>query len=92
MSKGYKYKAPKNIKPLSSCLGVALHGVDLTPTMNEDTIKTINNMLSKNLLVLLPDQQLSAKELRGVVRRFGELFIHHADTGVIFADGIPEVL
>jgi len=43
-------------------------------------------------VVVLRGQDLSAREQRELVAHFGPLFQHHADEGVIFADGLPEVL
>ena len=42
--------------------------------------------------MVFPDQDLSAAALRDFVSRFGPLFIHHDDDGVLLSDGLPEVL
>ena len=79
-------------EPLTPHVGAVLHGVTLTPDAPEHTIDAIREALAQHLVVVLPKQALDAVALRDAVARFGPLFLHHADEGVLFADGVPEVL
>ncbi len=44
------------------------------------------------LLVIVRGQNLEAAVQRDLVKYFGPLFLHHADEGVLYVEGVPEVL
>ena len=80
------------IEPLTPHIGAVLHGTELRPDMDEQAVQSIKAALADHLVVILPDQDLSAADLRDSVTRFGEIFRHHADEGVLYADGLEDVL
>lgn len=81
-----------SIEPMTPHLGGVLHGVQLHPDMDDASLSAVTNALADRLVVVLPDQSLTPAALRDTVARFGEIFLHHADEGVLYADGLPEVL
>lgn len=78
--------------PMAPGIGAVLHGVTLRSRPAEQTLSAIRAALARHLVLVLPDQKLTAAELRDFTACFGPLFLHHADDGVIHAEGIPEVL
>lgn len=81
-----------HIEKITPHIGATLHGVTLSPDMDPASIDTVQSAIDNNLVVVLPNQDLSAADLRDTVKQFGEIFLHHADEGVLFADGLTEVL
>jgi len=84
--------AATNPRPLTPHVGAVLSGITASAAPNLETVMAIRDALAEHLVVILPDQDLSAVELRDFVSHFGPLFTHHSDEGVLMADGIPEVL
>ena len=81
-----------SIEPITPHLGAILRGMRLSACPDERTLTTLRAALARHLVLVIEDQALSAAELRDLVSRFGPLFRHHDDDGVIHADGLPEVL
>ncbi|MCG8446155.1 MAG: TauD/TfdA family dioxygenase, partial [Hyphomicrobiales bacterium] len=77
---------------LAPHLGAELSGLPLGADPGPETIGILRDALRDHLLLVLPDQALTAAALRDFVSHFGPLFRHHDDEGVIHADGLPEVL
>ncbi len=77
---------------VSPVLGVYVDDFDFTATASLDAATKIRELLDQHLVVVVRGQDLSPEQQRDLVREFGPLFRHHADEGVIFADGLPEVL
>ena len=69
-----------------------LRGVRLDDAPDAETVAAIRRCLADRLVLVMEDQDLTARELRDCVARFGPLFVHHADEGVLHADGLAEVL
>jgi taurine dioxygenase len=82
----------EGLTPLTPHLGAIVHGVKLGGGVSAVHFARIAEALARYGVVVVKDQHLSAVELRDFVRNFGPLFAHHSDEGVLFADGIPEVL
>lgn len=80
------------IEPLTPHIGAVHHGLRLHPDMSDADVAALRATLAEHLVVIVPEQELSAAGLKTVVSKFGPLFHHHADEGVLHADGIPEVL
>ena len=80
------------IEAIAPGIGAVLDGLTLGPRPDPDTVATIRDALAHRLVIVIPDQTLSAAELRDFTSRFGPLFAHHQDEGVLPADGIREVL
>ncbi|MEM7170526.1 MAG: TauD/TfdA family dioxygenase [Pseudomonadota bacterium] len=80
------------IRPLTPHLGAVLSGLTLSGQPDPATLKILRTALAEHLVLVIPDQDLSPAVLRDFVGHFGPHFLHHADEGVIFAEGLPEVL
>ena len=80
------------IEPVTPHLGAVVRGLRLTGSPDRSTLELIRAALAEHLVLVFEDQSLGAAELRDFVRHFGPLFRHHQDDGVIYADGVPEVL
>ena len=77
---------------VSPVLGVYATGIDITPDNLQVASSQIRELLNKHLVVIVREQSLSATLQRELTSQFGPLFLHHADEGVIYADGVKEVL
>ena len=73
-------------------IGSVLHGVRLSARPDPCVISTIRAAIAHRLVLVLPDQDLSAAALRDFTSRLGPLFVHHDDEGVLTADGFADVL
>jgi taurine dioxygenase len=76
----------------SPVLGVYIDGYKVTTDNLSEAAVRVRGWLDQHLVVVLRGQSLQANEQRDLVQEFGPLFLHHADEGVLYADGIPEVL
>ena len=82
-----------NLPPGEKCgLGVYVNDFDIRPDQLESAAQRIRQWLDQYLVVVVRGQLLEATEQRDLVAHFGPLFYHHADEGVIHAQGLPEVL
>ena len=77
---------------VSPVLGVYVEGLSVGDKNMAQAATQIKAWLDQYLVVVLRGQSLTPIQQRELVRYFGPLFLHHADEGVIHADGIPEVL
>jgi taurine dioxygenase len=78
--------------PITPHIGAVLRGVTLSASPDEDILVAIRAALAKHLVLVIKDQELTPATLRDFVAHFGPLFLHHADEGVICAEGVLEVL
>ena len=78
--------------PYTPNLGIRVDGLKLNSNDFAQSIPYIRDLLDTYLVVVIRDQSLCAEALKNFVQHFGPLFNHHADEGVIYADGVPEVL
>ena len=67
-------------------------GMTLSGAPDQSTLAAIRAALADHLVLVIEDQHLTPAALRDFVAHFGPLFHHHADEGVIRAEGVPEVL
>jgi len=77
---------------VSPVLGVYVDGISVTDDNMAQVAQRVKTWLDQYLVVVLRGQSLTAVQQRELVRHFGPLFLHHDDAGVIYADGLPEVL
>jgi taurine dioxygenase len=77
---------------VSPVLGVYIDGFEPQTIGMPAAATQIKEWLDQYLVVVLREQNLTPFEQRNLVQQFGPLFLHQADEGVIFADGVPEVL
>ena len=76
----------------SPILGVYVEGYDIVAQTPAAAAAQIRDWLDQHLVVILRGQNLEPLQQRDLLREFGPLFVHHADDGVLFVDGVPEVL
>ena len=77
---------------VSPVLGVYVDGLQVTQQNLAQAATRVRRLLDQYLVVILRRQSLEAAVQRDLVRQFGPLFVHHVDEGVIFVEGVPEVL
>lgn len=80
------------LEQISPVLGVYVDDYDVTARSPAEAAAQVREWLDTHLVVILRGQDLDALQQRSLVAEFGPLFVHHADEGVIFAEGLPEVL
>lgn len=80
------------VTPITPNVGAIVHSVELSGAPQASLLRAIQDALARHLVLVFPDQDLTVTELRDFVSHFGPLFEHHVDDGVLFAEGVPEVL
>ena len=80
------------IKQYAPEIGVEVEGLGNSKWTSLAIANGLRRLLDRYLVVVVRDQFLQARSLRELVRHFGPLFLHHADEGVIFAEGFDDVL
>ncbi|MEM7207309.1 MAG: TauD/TfdA family dioxygenase [Pseudomonadota bacterium] len=80
------------IQRLTSHFAARIDGLNLASQSNQQTAEQVQNLLDTYRVLVFPKQNLTAEQLRDLVAYFGPLFHHHSDEGVLYADGVPEVL
>lgn len=80
------------VESITPQIGAVVRGLTLSSSPDEATLRIIRGALARHLVLVFEDQHLEPCGLRDFVSHFGPLFRHHTDEGVIFADGVPEVL
>ena len=81
-----------NISHTSPVLGAYIENFSVEENSMEENAATLRNILEQHQVIIVRNQSLDASQLRELVKNFGPLFVHHADEGVIHADGLDEVL
>ena len=76
----------------SPVLGVYVDGYTVDADRLEQAATDIRGWLDQYLVVIVRDQSLEPRVQRDLVKHFGPLFMHHQDEGVLYVDGVPEVL
>ena len=80
------------VTPISPVLGARITGVDGSRLLDGDVFAGIKAALDQYLVLIVPLLEINAVTQRDFVSKFGPLFRHHADDGVIYHNGMPEVL
>ena len=80
------------LNQVSPVLGVYVDGYRISTGNLDQAANDIRGWLDQYLVVILREQSLEAELQRDLVSHLGPLFLHHADEGVLFVDGVPEVL
>ena len=62
--------------PLSGSLGTLVSGLDLRKDLDAATAAALRALLLERLVLVFPDQHLSADEQRALMRHFGEVEKH----------------
>ena len=66
------------VRPVSPVIGAEVSGVDLTMTLDEQTLDLLRQALARHLVLFFRDQELTLDQHTALARRFGELHIHPA--------------
>jgi taurine dioxygenase len=69
-----------SVKRIGVNVGAEITGVDLTQPLDERTVEAIRQAHAQYGVVVLPDQKISADDLRRFGRCFGELTVHPFST------------
>ena len=80
------------VKEIAPGIGGVLDSVNISEQPKSITVAVVKNTIADRFVLVLPEQELSAKSLRKFASNFGRLFIHHSDDDVVHAEGVPEVL
>jgi len=80
------------ITPVTPVLGAVVGNVQINEDLESGVFEAIEKALTKYLVLVFKNQNLSASDLKNFTSRFGPLFLHHSDDGVIFNAEVPEVL
>ncbi len=83
--------AQAKLEPLSGSLGVKVEGLDLRKDLDEATVGELRQLLLDRLVLLFPDQLLSADDQRALMRLFGEVE-KHPERPEILEDSDEEVV
>ena len=79
-------------EPITPHLGAVVHGFDLQRPMNGGQRERFLDAMARRLVLVAEDLDLSPVALRDLATGFGPAHMHHPDEGVVFAEGLPEVL
>ena len=60
--------------------------------LDDEVFAEIQSALDQHLVLVIPSLHIDAATQRNFVAKFGPLFRHHADDGVIYHNGMPEVM
>ena len=83
---------PYQVTPLTPQVGARVEGMRLSADLSDDDIATIEGWIDTHHVLVFPGQSLTAPALRDFTARFGPLFDHHDDVGVLRHPEAPEVL
>ena len=64
------------IRPLTSCIGAEIAGIDLRQDLPDSTIREIESALHQHLVLFFRKQPISLEQQIAFTRRFGELLVH----------------
>lgn len=79
------------IEPLSGSLGAEVSNLDLRNDLDDETVAALRALLLEKLVLVFPDQALSADEQRTLMGRFGEIE-KHPERPQVLADSDEEVV
>lgn len=78
------------IRPVAGRIGAEIHGINLSETLSDATIRGIREALVQYKVIFFRNQQLDAAGQVAFARRFGEITTAHPTVPSL--DGHPEVL
>ncbi len=64
------------LKPISGSLGAIVHGINMAEPLDDELYNELKQALLENLVIFLPDQEVTPDQQVAFGRRFGELHIH----------------
>lgn len=79
------------IEPLSGSLGAEVSHIDLRSDLDQETVAALRALLLEKLVLVFPDQALSADEQRTLMGHFGEIE-KHPERPQVLADSDEEVV
>jgi taurine dioxygenase len=77
------------VRPVTSALGAEISGVDISKTLDDETVAEIRAALLQHLVVFFRDQALTPETLLAFARRFGKLARYPFVEGM---DAYPDVV
>ncbi|GAB5467339.1 MAG: TauD/TfdA family dioxygenase [Rhodospirillales bacterium] len=80
------------VEPMTPRLGALVRGAHFDGAPNPETRAAVKALLDRHLVCVFADQSLDPAQLRDFTGAFGPIFLHHGDEGVLYAEGVPEVL
>src|SRR5215813_8322350 len=77
------------VEPLAGALGAEISGVDLSATLDDETVAAIRRAWLEHLVVFFRDQHPSLEQFLAFARRIGEPVEYPFVKGI---DGFPEII
>ncbi len=68
-----------SVEPSGAALGALIHGLDLARPLADEEAAALRRELLQHLLLVFPEQNLTAAQLAGFCRRFGAITRHILD-------------
>ncbi len=68
-----------SVEPSGAALGALIHGLDLARSLADEEAAALRRELLQHLLLVFPEQNLTAAQLAGFCRRFGAITRHILD-------------
>ena len=66
------------VEPLTPAIGAEVSGVDLSRSLDDQTLSGLKEAWARHLVLFFRDQELTFEQHKALGRRFGELHIHPA--------------
>ena len=73
------------ISPRDAALGAAISGIDLSQTLDSDTVENLRNAWHEHIVLIFHDQNLTDPQLLDFTRYFGALEYPPQQTPELFA-------
>jgi len=87
--KSRKTGSTLSVRPVGTFLGAEVTGIDLSTTLDADTVAAIARAHVEHGVLVFPDQEISSEDLMRFGRYFGELSVHPFSTS---SDDAPELI
>ena len=78
-----------DVRPIAGALGGEIHGVDLSKTPSDETVRAIRNAFLEHLVIFFRDQDLSPTQFMAFAKRMGRPVEYPFVKGI---EGFPEVI
>ena len=64
------------IRPMTTCIGAEIAGIDLREDLPDRTIRALEDALHQHLVLFFRKQPITLEQQIAFTRRFGELMVH----------------
>ena len=78
------------LKRLTTHCGAEVHGIDLSQTLDVQTVEMLTSALAEHCVLFFRDQQMTPVQQKELGRRFGELHVHPVWPRLV--EGHPEIM